>query len=222
MKTSQKCVDFIKRMEGFLKYPIWDYAQWSVGYGCRCGKDDYPNGITEEEAEQLLKKELSNTEAVVNRFGTAYRETAFEQQEFDALVSFSYNVGAGWMGSTNYQIFQLAKGAKFSDAEVMSIFRAWNHAGGEELPGLTTRREAEARMWLYGENSGGEEDDSMPRYETVNDLPEWAKEPMQELMAAGAMQGDGKGTIDLSDDMVRVMTIMKRYVDENRCCLKQK
>lgn len=77
-------------------------------------------------------------------------------------------------------------------------------------------------MWLYGENSGGEEDDSMPRYETVNDLPEWAKEPMQELMAAGAMQGDGKGTIDLSDDMVRVMTIMKRYVDENRCCLKQK
>ena len=222
MKTSQKCVDFIKRTEGFLKYPVWDYAQYSVGYGCRCGKDDYPNGITEEEAERLLKKELANTEAAVNRFGTAYRETAFEQQEFDALVSFSYNVGAGWMQNPNYQIYQLAKGARFSDAEVMSIFRAWNHAGGKELPGLTTRREAEARMWLYGENSGGEEDDSMPRYETVNDLPEWAKEPMQGLMDAGAMAGDGNGNIDLSDDMVRVLTLMKRYVDENRCCLKQK
>ena len=98
MKTSQKCVDFIKRMEGFLKYPVWDYAQYSVGYGCRCGKDDYPNGITEEEAERLLKKELANAEAAVNRFGT------YRQQQFDALVSFSYNVGAGWMQNPNYQI----------------------------------------------------------------------------------------------------------------------
>ena len=216
MKTSQKCVDFIKRMEGFLKYPVWDYAQYSVGYGCRCGKDDYPNGITEEDAERLLKKELANTEAAVNRFGT------FTQQQFDALVSFSYNVGTAWMDNPNYQITQLAKGAEFTDAEVMSIFRAWNHAGGEELPGLTRRREAEARMWLYGENSGGEEEYPVVRYKTVNELPEWAKEPMQGLMDAGAMAGDGNGNIDLSDDMVRVLTIMKRYVDENRCCLKQK
>lgn len=107
MKTSQKCVDFIKRMEGFLKYPVWDYAQYSVGYGCRCGKDDYPNGITEEEAERLLKKELANAEAAVNRFGS------YRQQQFDALVSFSYNVGSAWMQNPGYQIYQLAHGASF-------------------------------------------------------------------------------------------------------------
>lgn len=219
MKTSQKCVDFIKRMEGFLKYPVWDYAQYSVGYGCRCGKDDYPNGITEEEAERLLKKELANTEVAVNRFGTAYRETAFEQQEFDALVSFSYNVGTAWMQNPNYQIYQLAKGARFSDAEVMSIFRAWNHAGGKELPGLTTRREAEARMWLYGENSDGEEETNMEekRYQTMEELPDWATAHIEALVKSGCLNGNEKG-LDLSEDMLRVIVVLKRYIDETRCC----
>ncbi len=219
MKTSQKCVDFIKRMEGFLKYPVWDYAQYSVGYGCRCGKDDYPNGITEEEAERLLKKELTNTEAAVNRFGTAYRETAFEQQQFDALVSFSYNVGTAWMQNPNYQIYQLAKGAKFSEAEVKSIFRSWNHAGGKELPGLTKRREAEARMWLYGENSGGEEETNMEekRYQTMEELPDWAKAHIEALVKSGCLNGNEKG-LDLSEDMLRVIVVLKRYIDETRCC----
>lgn len=214
MKTSQACVDFVKRMEGFLKYPVWDYAQYSVGYGCRCNKGDYPNGITEEEAERLLKKELANTEAAVNRFGTAYRETAFEQQELDALVSFSYNVGTAWMQNPNYQIYQLAKGARFSDAEVMGIFRAWNHAGGKELPGLTTRREAEARMWLYGENSGGKEDGEM-RYEKLKDVK--SKEyraTLDKLLAKGIIKGKGgsgeETVIDLGEDVVRLLVMLDR------------
>lgn len=208
MKTSQKCIDFIKRMEGFLKYPIWDYAQWSVGYGCRCNKGDYPNGITKEEAEQLLKKELANTEAAVNRFGT------YTQQQFDALVSFSYNVGTAWMDNPNYQITQLAKGAEFTDAEVMSIFRAWNHAGGEELPGLTTRREAEARMWLYGENSGGEEEAEM-RYEKLKDVKNKEyRATLDKLIANGIINGkSGSGedlVIDLGEDAVRLLVVLDR------------
>lgn len=219
MKTSQKCVDFIKRMEGFLKYPVWDYAQWSVGYGCRCGKDDYPNGITEEEAERLLKKELANTEAAVNRFGTAYRETAFEQQELDALVSFSYNVGTAWMQNPNYQIYQLAKGARFSDAEVMGIFRAWNHAGGKELPGLTTRREAEARMWLYGENSGGEEETEVQneeiRYHELREVHNKEfRATLDKLIAMGVLKGEGgegeERVLNLGEDAVRLLVMLDR------------
>nr|DAH12361.1 MAG TPA: Lysozyme [Bacteriophage sp.] len=208
MKTSQKCVDFIKRMEGFLKYPVWDYAQYSVGYGCRCGKDDYPNGITEEEAERLLKKELANAEAAVNRFGS------YRQQQFDALVSFSYNVGAGWMQNPNYQIYQLAKGAKYSDAEVLSIFKAWNHAGGKELPGLTKRREAEARMWLYGENSGGEEENEM-RYEKLKDIKNKEyRATLDKLIENGTINGkSGSGedlVIDLGEDAVRLLVMLER------------
>ncbi len=208
MKTSQACVDFIKRMEGFLKYPVWDYAQYSVGYGCRCNKGDYPNGITEEEAERLLKRELERTEAGINRFGT------FTQQQFDALVSFSYNVGLGWTDKPNYQIYQLAKGAKFTDAEVMAIFGAWNHAGGEELPGLTRRREAEARMWLYGENSDGKEDEEM-RYEKLKDVK--SKEyraTLDKLLAKGIIKGKGgsgeETVIDLGEDAVRLLVMLDR------------
>ena len=213
MKTSQKCVDFIKRMEGFLKYPVWDYAQYSVGYGCRCGKDDYPNGITEEEAERLLKKELANAEAAVNRFGT------YRQQQFDALVSFSYNVGAGWMQNPNYQIYQLAKGAKYSDAEVLSIFKAWNHAGGKELPGLTKRREAEARMWLYGENSGGEEETEVQneeiRYHELREVHNKEfRATLDKLIAMGVLKGEGgegeERVLNLGEDAVRLLVMLDR------------
>ncbi len=214
MKTSQACVDFIKRMEGFLKYPVWDYAQYSVGYGCRCNKGDYPNGITEAEAERLLKKELANAEAAVNRFGT------YTQQQFDALVSFSYNVGAGWMSHPEYQITKFAKGAKFSDAEVVSIFRAWNHAGGKELPGLTRRREAEARMWLYGENScavensEGKEDAEM-RYEKLKDVKDQEfRATLDKLIAKGIVRGkagNGEETvIDLGEDAIRLLVMLDR------------
>lgn len=215
MKTSQACIDFIKRMEGFLKYPVWDYAQYSVGYGCRCNKGDYPNGITEAEAERLLKKELANAEAAVNRFGTYT-----QQQQFDALVSFSYNVGAGWMSHPEYQITKLAKGAKFSDAEVVSIFRAWNHAGGKELPGLTRRREAEARMWLYGENScavensEGKEDAEM-RYEKLKDVKDQEfRATLDKLIAKGIVRGkagNGEETvIDLGEDAIRLLVMLDR------------
>lgn len=213
MKTSQACVDFIKRMEGFLKYPIWDYAQYSVGYGTRCEKGDYPNGITEEEAERLLRKALKHFEAGINAIGRA-----FTQQQFDALVSFSYNVGLGWTATPNYLIYQLAHGAAYSEAEVLDIFGAWNKAGGNVLDGLTRRRRAEARMWLYGENScavensEGKEEAEM-RYQKIEELPEHYRKEIQELVDAGALRGaDGK--LDLSEDMVRTMIVSKRYADK--------
>lgn len=148
MITSEACIAFIKGMEGFVKYPTWDYAQYSVGYGCRCNKGDYQNGITEAEADALLRKFLTQFENGINAIGQTYT-----QNQFDALVSFSFNVGLAWTQNKSYRIYQLAHGTKFSDAEVIDIFKAWNKAGGQVLAGLTRRREAEARMWLYGENS---------------------------------------------------------------------
>lgn len=214
MKTSQNCIDFIKRMEGFLKYPVWDYAQYSVGYGCRCNKGEYPNGITEREAERLLCKALEHFEAGINAIGRA-----FTQQQFDALVSFSYNVGLGWTTKPNYLIYQLAHGAAYSEAEVLDIFGAWNKAGGNVLDGLTRRRRAEARMWLYGENSGGEEESNVEekRYQTMEELPDWAKAHIEALVKSGCLNGNEKG-LDLSEDMLRVIVVLKRYIDETRCC----
>lgn len=214
MKTSQNCIDFIKRMEGFLKYPVWDYAQYSVGYGTRCEKGEYPNGITEQEAERLLCKALEHFEAGINAIGRA-----FTQQQFDALVSFSYNVGLGWTSKPNYLIYQLAHGAAYSEVEVLDIFGAWNKAGGNVLDGLTRRRRAEARMWLYGENSGGEEESNVEekRYQTMEELPNWATAHIEALVKSGCLNGNEKG-LDLSEDMLRVIVVLKRYIDETRCC----
>ena len=50
MKTSEACIAILKEMEGFAEFPYFDYAQYSVGYGTACGENDYPDGITEEEA----------------------------------------------------------------------------------------------------------------------------------------------------------------------------
>ena len=116
MRVSETCIAFIKSMEGFAKYPVWDYAQYSVGYGCRCEKGEYPNGITEAEADALLRKAISNFENGINNIGRQ-----FTQNQFDALVSFSFNVGLGWTQNKSYRIYQLAHGTRFSDAEVIDL-----------------------------------------------------------------------------------------------------
>ena len=54
-KTSEECIELIKEFEGFQEMPFYDYSQWSIGYGTACEEDDYPDGITEEEADQLRK-----------------------------------------------------------------------------------------------------------------------------------------------------------------------
>ena len=62
MVTGDECVRMIKEYEGFCKKPVWDYAQWTVGYGTRVpdGKlEEYmEHGISKEEAEELLQEFL--------------------------------------------------------------------------------------------------------------------------------------------------------------------
>ena len=55
-------IDFIKQKEGFREKAAWDYAQYSTGYGSACGKDEYPNGITEAQADVLLRQMLQGFE----------------------------------------------------------------------------------------------------------------------------------------------------------------
>ena len=62
MKTGEECILILKKMEGFVKYPVWDYSHYSVGYGSTCEKDDYPDGITEAEADVLLRRFLASME----------------------------------------------------------------------------------------------------------------------------------------------------------------
>ena len=62
MTTSEECIAILKEMEGFLEKAVWDHSQYSIGYGSACNPGDYPNGITKEEADALLRSYLVKME----------------------------------------------------------------------------------------------------------------------------------------------------------------
>lgn len=152
MRITENCIQFIKQYEGFCKYAIWDYGQYSIGYGTRCDPDDYPNGITEEEADYLLRKMLSDFEKVVERIENK-RGVKFTQSQFDALVSFSFNLGEQWIG--NSKIYQYVMGASYTESEFVNAMGSWASAGGSILTNLMRRRMDEANMYLNGRYEKG-------------------------------------------------------------------
>ena len=151
--TSRQCVDLIKQYEGFAKYPMWDYGQWSVGYGSRCPDDKLAYykayGITEAEAEALLRDFLSKFENEINVRLVDKYNLKMTQQQFDAVLSFSYNCGTGWMYDSSTSVFKaVTTGA--TGAELIRSFSLWCTAGGSFMSLLMQRRLAEANMYLNG------------------------------------------------------------------------
>ena len=169
LQVSEKLISMIKDEEGFSATPYWDYSQYSIGYGCAVKDKNgqlartkeaadavYPNGITKAEADELLRKEVAeNYAAPVNNFAIN-RSFVFTQNQFDALVSFTYNVGSAWM-QKKFRVVRwlednLTKSKLTADEELdfMSSIGAWCRAGQDLLPALCRRRTTEAKMFLYG------------------------------------------------------------------------
>ena len=156
MTSSDDLVEMIKSFEGFVAYPCWDYGQYSVGYGTRCPDDMLETymerGITEEEAEVLLRNHLSIAENAVYRRFVQDLGISFDQGQFDALVSFTYNLGSAWMYDDDGTLVKaILRGTEGS--ELIRAFSLWCNAGGSILPGLVRRRLSEANMYLNAEYS---------------------------------------------------------------------
>ena len=66
---------------------------------------------------------------------------------------------------------------------------------------------------LMPEHPNEEEDENMVKYKTIDDVPEWYRSEVQELMDAGALKGTGNGAIDISEDVVRGAIIGMRYAE---------
>ena len=102
MKTSEMGINMIKTFEGFQKWPQMDNGQWTIGYGTGIPDSKVnqynDDGITEAQAAVLLKEYLESFEKSVNSFIDAH-SLKLNQQQFDALVSFTYNLGPSWMQS---------------------------------------------------------------------------------------------------------------------------
>lgn len=149
MKTSQRGVALIKQFEGLELEAYQDIAGiWTIGYG-HTGADVKPGQIiTEAEAEAILKRDLGPREQAVSRLS----KVELNQNEFDALVSFVYNVGENaYKGSTARR--RLNSGDRLGAAEALTW---WNKAtvGGVLRPvaGLTRRRAAERALFLTPTN----------------------------------------------------------------------
>lgn len=149
MKAGQDCIDLIKETEGFSQYKYWDYSQWTIGYGTGVGADEYPDGITEKEAEQLLKDAIGTYEDYVNKFADKY-DIKLKQNQFDALVSLSYNMGNIWSVYDDFDLknYLIDGSEKHSFLEIAKGFGEWRKAGGSVLQGLVNRREEETKLFL--------------------------------------------------------------------------
>ena len=138
MKTSKKGLELIKKFEGcrltaYKALPNEKY--YTIGYG-HCGSDvKKGQTITQEDADMLLAKDVQKFEYRVN----AYKKYNWTQNEFDALVSFAYNIG-NIDGLTNY-----GQRSKETIAEKMLLY---TKSGGQTISGLVKRRQAEKLLFL--------------------------------------------------------------------------
>ena len=147
MKISDAGVEMIKNFEGFLEYAVWDYGQWSIGYGTGVPEGQYPNGITREEAEVLMRDYLTRFETSLNKWMDDYN-IVLNQNQFDAMMSFIYNLGAGVLYYDNMKIREMIISGDYTDEEFIAEFKTWSHAGGVQLEGLVRRRQTEAELFL--------------------------------------------------------------------------
>lgn len=146
-KTGQKGIKLIKEFEGFRSKPYLCSANVpTIGYGATY----YPGGkkvtlndsaITEDYASQLLISMLDSYEKAVDSFC----RDDINQDQFDALVSFAYNLGNGSLKSSTL----LKKvNANPNDPTIRDEFMKWVNGGGKKLPGLVRRRQAEADLYF--------------------------------------------------------------------------
>jgi len=141
-KTSNAGLDLIKSFEGFSAKAYPDPAHgWNVptiGYGTTAGVK-MGDTITKERAEELLREDVKRFEDQVLRLV----KVPLTQGQLDALVSFTYNLGAANLG--NSTLLRLLNAGDYKGAAAQ--FDRWNKAGGKVLKGLVTRRAAERAMF---------------------------------------------------------------------------
>lgn len=145
MHTSKNGIELIKKYEGlYLHAYKCPAGVLTVGYGTTnadkeitCFTINKNTTITKEKAEGLLKKSIEKKyEPLVNKYNEIYK---FNQNEYDALISFCYNIGS---------ITQLTQKGKRTKKEIAAAMVKYNNAGGKVLKGLTRRREEEQKLFL--------------------------------------------------------------------------
>lgn len=145
MKTSQNGIDLIKGFEGFRAEAYLDAGGIpTIGFGSlrvKGAKVQIGQTITEEEAEEQLRADVGKFERAVDKM----LKVKVSQPQFDALVSFAYNLGPSSLeGSTLLKLVNVNP----DDCDIAIEFPKWHKVGKKKLKGLVRRRIAESQLYF--------------------------------------------------------------------------
>jgi lysozyme len=141
MNLSAAGLQLIKMSEGFRGRTYNDAAGFpTIGFGHKLAPgESYPDGITEQQGSDILAADVETSERAVESLVTV----PLTQGQFDALVDFVFNLGAGRLASST--LLRDLNAGKYDEAAEQILL--WDHAGATELAGLKARREAEVALW---------------------------------------------------------------------------
>ena len=141
MKLSTNGLEFIKGFEAFRSTPyLCTGGYWTVGYGHALRKGESKEEVTRDRALEILSKDVRVAESAVSRLV----KVALSQNQIDAIISFTFNLGGGSFQSSTLR--QKLNRGEFED--VPSELMRWVRSGGKITKGLIRRRLAEATMFM--------------------------------------------------------------------------
>lgn len=146
MRLSVNGLSLIKHFEGLsLKAYLCPAKVWTIGYGTTGVAEARPGVvITQARAEELLQEDVAKFE---RQIWALVKDVVVSQHQFDALVTFAYNIGIGAFKTSTLLKKLLQKDYTGASQE----FLRWTKAKGKVLPGLVIRRRAEHLLFLGGD-----------------------------------------------------------------------
>ena len=148
MKIDKAGLDLIKRFEGFRSKPYRDAVGVpTIGYGLTHYIDGrkvtmHDHSMSEETASFMLEMQVNQ---IYGQAVNAYVQVPITQNQFDALVSFAYNLGSNALRKSTL-LHRINEGAE--DKLIANEFMKWTHAGHHVLKGLVARRDAEDALYF--------------------------------------------------------------------------
>lgn len=210
MKISQVGIDLIKSFEGcVLTAYLCPSNVWTIGYGHTTGVYQGQT-ITKAQAEQYLKEDIVKYENYVNNTGLS-----LNQNQFDALVSFTYNCGSG-------NLKKLI--ANRSLSEIADAILLYNKSRGTVLKGLVRRREAERNLFLTTVNTNTEvsenepiterEDNIMVPVYTYSKAKDGSKKLSQNFQVKEFACKDGSDPILIAPELVTILQAIRSHFNK--------
>jgi len=223
MRISRNCVSLVKEFEGYhrelsngnCKAYLCPANVWTIGFGTTV----YPNGTTvksgdiatREQAEAYLEDDLSNfSSGVVSRVNVK-----LSQSQFDALVSFSYNVGLGAFGNSTL-LRKLNRGDYQGAA---NEFGKWVYGGNRVLAGLVRRRKAEKNLFLAEDSaivnraSYGDSNNTVKLLQKM--LNVWLSTYEKDILEVDGIYGTG--TLNAVKDFQKNNQLPQESFVDNKC-----